>query len=115
MSEPAPQQGVARRDEADLAAPAAYELEAGEEAPLLAIRRVLGLPLAAPLPPCEVRLGTTRGTNALLERRGARTTLVTTRGFADVLHIGNQDRPRLFDLSIRKPPSTCAAPLAKAW
>ncbi len=97
--------------EAELAAPAAYELEAGEEAPLLAIRRVLGLPMAAPLPPCEVRLGTTRGTNALLERRGARTALVTTRGFADVLLIGNQDRPRLFDLAIRKPPPLCESVL----
>lgn len=95
----------------DLAAPAAYELEAGEEAPILAIRRVLGLPLAAPIPPCEVRLGTTRGTNALLERRGARTALVATRGFADVLHIGNQDRPRLFDLAIRKPTPLCESVL----
>ncbi|MFM8217503.1 MAG: hydantoinase/oxoprolinase N-terminal domain-containing protein, partial [Planctomycetaceae bacterium] len=50
-----------------------------------------------------VRLGTTRGTNALLTRRGARTAFLTTRGFADVLEIANQDRPRLFDLDIRKP------------
>src|SRR5690606_12574720 len=56
-----------------------------------------------PLPPVDVRLGTTRGTNALLERKGARTAFVTTRGFADVLRIGNQDRPRLFDLAIQKP------------
>lgn len=81
----------------------AYELESGEEAPLLAVRRVLGLTLDEPFPPCEVRLGTTRGTNALLERKGAHTALVTTRGFADSLRIANQDRPRLFDLSIRKP------------
>ncbi len=80
-----------------------YELTAGEEAPLLGIRRILGLSLDQPIPPCSVRLGTTRGTNALLERRGARTVFVTTRGFGDVLLIGNQDRPRLFDLAIRKP------------
>jgi 5-oxoprolinase (ATP-hydrolysing) len=80
-----------------------YELESGEEAPLLAIRRVLGLPLDQPFPSGEVRLGTTRGTNALVERKGARVAFVTTRGFADVLRIANQDRPRLFDLTIRKP------------
>lgn len=73
------------------------------EAPILGIRYLLGLPLGRPLPPVSVRMGTTRGTNALLTRRGARTALVTTRGFADILRIGNQDRPRLFDLAIRKP------------
>ncbi|MCH9025218.1 MAG: hypothetical protein IH931_07780, partial [candidate division Zixibacteria bacterium] len=36
-------------------------------------------------------------------RNGARTAFVTTRGFAEVLLIGNQDRPRLFDLTIRRP------------
>jgi 5-oxoprolinase (ATP-hydrolysing) len=83
--------------------PAGYELVSGEEAPTLAIRRVLGERLDQPLPPVAVRLGTTRGTNALLTRRGARTAFITTRGFADVLLIANQDRPRLFDLEIRKP------------
>ena len=80
-----------------------YELSAGEEAPLLAMRRVLGLPIDEPFPEVSLRLGTTRGTNALLTRGGARTALMTTRGFADVLQIGNQDRPRLFDLVIQKP------------
>ncbi|MGD9857468.1 MAG: hydantoinase/oxoprolinase family protein, partial [Planctomycetaceae bacterium] len=80
-----------------------YEVRTGEPAPILAIRHVLGLPSGEPLPPVHIRLGTTRGTNALLERAGARTALVTTRGFADVLLIGNQDRPRLFDLAIQKP------------
>jgi 5-oxoprolinase (ATP-hydrolysing) len=80
-----------------------YELSAGEEAPILAIRAALGLRREEPIPPVNVRLGTTRGTNALLTRRGARTVFVTTRGFADVLLIANQDRPRLFDLDIQKP------------
>eukprot|EP00913_Durusdinium_trenchii_P013344 g12525.t1 len=80
-----------------------YELHSGEEAPILAIRTVLGLPIHEPIPPISVKLGTTRGTNALLERKGARTAFITTRGFADVLLIGNQDRPRLFDLAIEKP------------
>lgn len=80
-----------------------YELSAGEEAPILAIRTALGLRRDQPLPEVSVRLGTTRGTNALLTRRGARTIFVTTKGFADVLLIANQDRPRLFDLDIVKP------------
>jgi 5-oxoprolinase (ATP-hydrolysing) len=80
-----------------------YELTSGEEAPILAIRTILGLRLDEPIPPVTVKLGTTRGTNALLERSGARTAFITTRGFADVLLIANQDRPRLFDLAIQKP------------
>ncbi|HVR30711.1 MAG TPA: hydantoinase/oxoprolinase family protein, partial [Thermoanaerobaculia bacterium] len=80
-----------------------FELDGGEPAPILAIRRLLGLTLDQPLGRVDVRLGTTRGTNALLERRGARTALVTTRGFGDVLRIGYQNRPRLFELAIDKP------------
>jgi 5-oxoprolinase (ATP-hydrolysing) len=86
-----------------------YELASGEDAPLLAIRLVLGLKLTDPLPPLLVKLGTTRGTNALLTRTGARTAFITTRGFADVLKIANQDRPRLFDLEIKKPEPLFAA------
>ena len=82
----------------------AYELASTEEAPILAIRRFLGLPLSQPIPPVAVRLGTTRGTNALLTRSGARTALITTRGFADVLDIGYQNRRDLFGLNIQKPP-----------
>jgi N-methylhydantoinase A len=47
--------------------------------------------------------GMTVGTNALLEERGARTALVATKGFADVLEIGRQDRPRLYRLCAPKP------------
>ncbi len=79
-----------------------YELYCGAEAPLVAIRYMLGLPLHAEIPPIVVRLGTTRGTNALITRQGAPTALVTTRGFADVLRIGYQERPKLFELSVRK-------------
>ena len=42
-------------------------------------------------------------TNALLERRGERCALLVTRGFRDLLHIGNQSRPRIFDLEIKVP------------
>jgi len=52
----------------------------------------------------EVVHGTTVGTNALLERRGARTALVTTRGFEDVVVIGRQARPELYNLEVVKPP-----------
>ncbi|HEX4148549.1 MAG TPA: hydantoinase/oxoprolinase N-terminal domain-containing protein, partial [Pirellulales bacterium] len=80
-----------------------YELASGEDAPLMAIRRLLGLPLSAAIPPVVVRLGTTRGTNALLTRGGAPTALVTTRGFGDILGIGYQNRPKLFERTIHKP------------
>jgi 5-oxoprolinase (ATP-hydrolysing) len=50
-----------------------------------------------------IRMGTTVATNALLERNGAATALVVTTGFGDVLQIGNQDRPNLFDLRVEKP------------
>jgi 5-oxoprolinase (ATP-hydrolysing) len=48
-------------------------------------------------------MGTTVATNALLERKGARVLLLMTEGFGDLLRIGTQARPRLFDLAIRLP------------
>ena len=80
-----------------------YELSSGEEAPVVAIRYLLGLGKADPIPDVVVRLGTTRGTNALLTRQGATVGLVTTKGFGDAPLIGNQSRPRLFELGIQKP------------
>ena len=79
-----------------------FELVAGIEAPVLAVRLLLGCNLSEPLPPLDVRLGTTRGTNALLTRNGERCALVTTRGFADLVRIGYQERPELFALAVRK-------------
>jgi N-methylhydantoinase A len=52
----------------------------------------------------EVVHGTTVGTNALLQRRGARCALITTKGFEDVLVIGRQARPELYNLNAVKPP-----------
>ena len=49
-----------------------------------------------------IRMGTTVATNALLERKGAETILVTTKGFRDLLKIGNQSRSKIFDLKIKK-------------
>ncbi len=85
------------------------KVPSSDDAPLVAIRAILGLVPDAPIPPCDVRMGTTLATNALLERRGARVGLVVTRGFADVLRIGDQTRPDLFSLSIERP-----APIAEA-
>jgi len=86
-----------------------YELHCRLESPLIAIRYLLKLRLDQSIPPVSVRLGTTRGTNALITRRGARNALVTTRGFADILQIGYQNRPRLFELNIHKPEPLAAA------
>ncbi len=69
-----------------------------DHAPLVGIRSLLGLAADADIPPCDVRLGTTVATNALLERRGAPVALLVTRGFADLLEIGTQARPDLFSL-----------------
>jgi N-methylhydantoinase A len=53
----------------------------------------------------EIVHGTTVGTNALLQRRGARTALITTKGFEDVLAIGRQARPELYNLNAVRPPA----------
>ncbi len=79
-----------------------FELDSGLEAPVLAVRRLLQCGLERPLPPISVRLGTTRGTNALLTRRGAKTVLAITASLEDLMLIGDQTRPRLFDLAIRR-------------
>ncbi len=70
------------------------------------IRRIVGAPMGAPIPSSlvrEVRIGTTAATNALLERRGERCALLVTKGFADLLTIGTQERPSLFALHVVKP------------
>jgi 5-oxoprolinase (ATP-hydrolysing) len=87
----------------EVPAGAHFELRSPEEAPVLAARLVTGTPLDRPLPEIALRLATTRGTNALLERKGAATALFITRGFADLLRIGTQQRPDLFALRIVRP------------
>jgi len=70
------------------------------------IRRLLGLAPGEAITPDRVecvKMGTTVATNALLERKGERTLLITTRGFADGLRIAYQNRPRLFDRQIVLP------------
>ena len=72
-------------------------------APLEGIRRLLGLTADGPIPASEVKMGTTLATNALLERTGHDHGLVITRGFRDLLEIGNQQRQELFDVRVVKP------------
>jgi len=83
--------------------PCDIELFSGEEAPILAARLATETPLDQLLPPMEMRLGTTKGTNALLERKGAKTAWFVTRGFKDLIEIGTQQRPDIFALKIEKP------------
>lgn len=83
-----------------------------EDAPTEACRRVLEYVTGNPYPrgvklPTEkieyIRLSTTVATNALLERKGARHAFVVTKGFRDLLRIGNQSRPDIFALNIQRP------------
>lgn len=77
-----------------------------DDAATAGIKTVLGLDLDAPIPAGlvrEVKMGTTVATNALLERKGARTLLLVDRGLKDLLRIGHQARPELFRLDVRLP------------
>nr|POE75809.1 uncharacterized protein c11d3.15 [Quercus suber] len=83
-----------------------------DDAPLEGIRRLLSrfggkeIPRGEPLDTSKIesiRMGTTVATNALLERKGEDIAMVVTKGFKDCLEIGNQSRPKIFDLAIRKP------------
>lgn len=70
------------------------------QAVLTGLERLLG----AGQPACHVIHGSTVATNALLERKGARMAFVATRGFGDILQIGRQNRPELYDWSAAPPP-----------
>lgn len=77
-----------------------------QDAAVQGVRDLLGLAAEAPIPPGTidaVKMGTTVATNALLERKGDRTVLLITKGMRDLLRIGYQNRPRLFDLNIVLP------------
>lgn len=83
--------------------PALAELISDEEAPIFAARLAIQRPAPAPLDDVTFRLGTTMGTNALLERRHTPPAFFVTAGFKDLLRIGDQRRPDLFALHIVKP------------
>ena len=77
-----------------------------KDAAVAGIRHLLGLKPGQPITPEQVecvKMGTTVATNALLERKGEPTLLVTTAGFRDALRIAYQNRPRLFDRHIVLP------------
>src|SRR6186713_2922229 len=80
--------------------------EAYRDAAVQGIRDLLGLARGEPIPAARVgavKMGTTVATNALLERKGDRTLLLTTKGFRDALRIGYQARPKIFAKHIIKP------------
>ena len=77
--------------------------QSGMLPPIVAMRELSGTAADEPLPAADVFLGTTRGTNALLTRGGAKTAFVTTKGIKDLILIGDQARPHLFKLSVIKP------------
>ena len=84
------------------------------DAAVQGIRELLGVAPGAAIPAGligAVKMGTTVATNALLERKGERTLLVTTRGFRDALEIGYQARPKIFAKNIVKPEQLYAAVL----
>ncbi len=86
-----------------IGSPATGEITTGEPAPVLAARLVTRTPFPDPLPRAGVRLATTRGTNALLQRTLEPVAFFVTRGFADLLRIGDQRRPDIFALAPRRP------------
>jgi 5-oxoprolinase (ATP-hydrolysing) len=82
-----------------------------DDAPTECIRQILEIASNTSIPKGSlldldqiesIRMGTTVATNALLERKGDRVAFLTTKGFGDILFIGNQTRPDLFDLSVRR-------------
>ncbi len=77
-----------------------------KDAAVQGVRDLMGLAADAEIPRGTikaVKMGTTVATNALLERKGERTVLFITKGLRDLLRIGYQNRPRLFDLNIQLP------------
>ena len=99
---------VARRPDGQLLTHKLLSENPGQyrDAAVAGIRHLLGIAPDAPVPADQVecvKMGTTVATNALLERKGEPTLLVTTRGFRDALRIAYQNRPRLFDRQIVLP------------
>ena len=80
-----------------------FALTSREEAPILGARLITETGLHEKFPAIQMRMGSTKGTNALLELKGAKTAFVVTKGFKDLLLIGNQARPDIFALNIIRP------------
>jgi len=95
-----------------------FKLRSNPRSPASVI--LAGLTQAAGSRKAEVIHGSTVATNALLERKGVRTALVTTAGFEDVIHIGRQNRPELYNLTPRPrvpiiPRAMCFGVRERAW
>jgi len=76
---------------------AAFEVSSDEEASILATRLVTQTNYGSPLPPLDMKLASTRGTNALLQRQGSAVALFITKGFEDLLLIGDQQKMNSFN------------------
>ena len=79
------------------------ELDPEMDAPRLAMHLATGTPIGEDLPPIDLRIATTRATNALLVGATGRVLLITNQGLEDLAVIGDQSRPDLFDLDVRPP------------
>jgi 5-oxoprolinase (ATP-hydrolysing) len=95
---------VAGASDREFACGDVLEIRSREQTPIFAARLITGTPLDAPLPPMRMRLATTKGTNALLERKGVAPVLVMDQGLGDLPLIGTQQRPDLFALRIERLP-----------
>ena len=90
--------------------------EAYKDAAVQGIRDLLGLKKGEPIPQGRVgavKMGTTVATNALLERKGDRTLLVTTKGFRDALRVGYQNRPKILPNTSSSP--RCCSSVSSKW
>lgn len=79
-----------------------FEIYSGEEAPIVTSRLATKTTLNQSLPKIEMRLGSTIGTNALLEKKGCKVAFIVTKGMKDLQEIGTQQRPDLFVLNVVK-------------
>ena len=79
-----------------------FEISSDEEAPVLVARLITQTALDEEFPDLTFRLGSTKGTNALLERKGAKTLFIVTKGFRELLEIGDQARPDIFAMEVKK-------------
>lgn len=78
------------------------EIRSPEQVPVFVARLLTGTLLSDPLPHIQMRLATTKGTNALLERKGVPPILITNKGLGDLPLIGTQQRPDLFALHVKR-------------
>lgn len=87
---------------ADILSGQNFEITSNEEAPVLGARLITQTALHENFPDLSLKLGSTKGTNALLESKGAKTLFLVTKGFKDLLEIGTQARPDIFALNVQK-------------